>query len=311
MSKGGTGFKKGQKVPFKQIAIHDEEDDSQEEDYIPPKTFDLYSDESQEASGDEDEASGDEDTENQEDALERIKSNLPKESNLSRKRKIKVTQGVNKRRKIKVTKSILKKTAEDRVREFPDNFLSVRNGLLHCRACNLPDISLKKSTIKSHLQGETHKKNVTRRDRSQLTLLDYKRIIVVNESEDATAGSTLPLDVNAYRMTVAHALLKSGTPFSILDADSEFRQLLEDGHSSCPKQACSDLIPSLNKKEHLLTLEELNGATSFSISTDGTINVAEALAMVRNTFKIAMHTTLLFYLSHCSIIIDISYFSGR
>lgn len=192
------------------------------------------------------------------------------------------------------------------MREFPDNFLSIKNGILGCRACNLPDISLKKSSIKSHLEGETHKRNLTRKDRSQLTLLDYKRIIVGNEIDETAAGNTLPLDVNAYRMTVAHALLKSGTPFAILDAGNEMRQLLEDGHSSCPKQACSDLIPSLNKKEHLLTLEELHGASSFSISTDGTINVAEVLAMVRNTFKISMLTTHLFYLLHRSIILPMS-----
>lgn len=136
MSKGGTGYRKGQKVPFKQIEIFDEESDSQEEDYIPSKTVDLYSDES------DDEDSDDEVTESQNDALERIKANLPEESKLSRKRKVKVSQGINKRRKVKVTKSILKKTAEDRLREFPDNFLSIKNGILGCRACNLPDISL-------------------------------------------------------------------------------------------------------------------------------------------------------------------------
>ena len=82
-------------------------------------------------------------------------------------------------------------------------------------------------------------------------------------------------------MSVAHGLLKSGTPFTILDSGSEMRNLLEDGHATCPKQACSDLIPLLLKKEESQTISELDEASAFSISSDGTINVAEALAVVR------------------------------
>ena len=111
-------------------------------------------------------------------------------------------------------------------------------------------------------------------------MLTYKKMVKINESEVLAAGATLSLDVNAYRMTVAHALLKSGTPFTVLDNGSEIRQLFEDNHGTCPKQACSDLIPLLHKKEQMETLRELNAATAFSISSDGTINVAEALAMI-------------------------------
>lgn len=85
-------------------------------------------------------------------------------------------------------------------------------------------------------------------------------------------------------MSVSHALLKSGTPFTILDNGSEIRDLLEDGHSKCPKQACSDMIPLLYKKEYAEIVKELNEVKSFSISSDGTINVAEALAVVRTHF---------------------------
>lgn len=59
------------------------------------------------------------------------------------------------------------------------------------------------------------------------------------------------------------------------------RQLLKNGHAMCPKQACSDLILLLHEKEQSETIRELDEATAFSISSDGTINVAEALAVVR------------------------------
>jgi hypothetical protein len=84
---------------------------------------------------------------------------------------------------------------------------------------------LRKSTIENHISGESNEKNILKRDRSQVTLLDYRRLAVTNEREVCAAGSTLPLDVNAYMMTVKHALLKTGTPFTVLDKDSEIRDL--------------------------------------------------------------------------------------
>jgi hypothetical protein len=110
------------------------------------------------------------------------------------------------------------------------------------------DLALKHSSVASHVKADTHKANMRKRDKNQLTLSSYKKIVVINEREESAAGATLPVDVNAYRMSVAHSLLKSGTPFTLLDSGSEIRQLLEDGHATCPKQACIDLIPPSQKR---------------------------------------------------------------
>jgi hypothetical protein len=56
----------------------------------------------------------------------------------------------------------------------------------------------------------------------------------------------------------------------IYSYDSEMRQLLEDGHTTVPKQATSDMIPILNEKEKNSTINELNAARKFSLCTDGT-----------------------------------------
>ena len=259
--------------------IAEEENDSAEEDYVPPRN---YEEDSTDFSDDEDS-----DGESKcNDDIERIRDNAPERSKLNRKRKIKTTEGINQRKKTKVSSNKKMKTALDRVNEFPNNCLTSVNLKLACRACNVPDIALKKSTIKNHINGESHRKNLAKKDRSQVTMLHYRQIVVTNEREESSAGSTLPLDVNAYRMAVAHALLKTGTPFAILDVGSEIRDLFEDCHSTCPKQACSDFIPLLNKNELSKTIEELNEAKAFSICTDGTINVAEAFGMV--SFRIIL-----------------------
>ena len=205
---------------------------------------------------------------------------MPEKSKLDRPRKIKTSAGKYGRKRAKVATNKSAIGPHERLKEFPDNGLSVVNGKLSCRACSILDLPLKKSSIQSHLSGELHKRNMSKRDKSPVTMLSYKILVENNQVEVKAAGATLALDVNAYRMTVAHALLKSGTPFTILDSGSEVRQLFEDNHSTCPKQACSDLIPLLHKKEQLETLKELEEATAFSISSDGTINVAEALAMI-------------------------------
>ena len=93
-------------------------------------------------------------------------------------------------------------------------------------------------------------------------MLSYKALVAENETEEKAAGATLPLNVNAYRMSVAHALLKTGMPFTMLDSGCEIRLLLEDYHAICPKQACSNMIPLLRKKEHVETISELNEAAA-------------------------------------------------
>ena len=156
-----------------------------------------------------------------------------------------MSKGVYERKKITKKKGKKAKTAYDGIKDFPDDMLTVLDGILTCRACN-SEVSLKSLVIKLHINGETHKRNVVNRDKSQLTLLDYRKMVVVNERMENATGATIALDVSAYRMSVCHALLKSATP----DTGSEIRNLLEDGQTKCPKQACSDMIPLLQKKEY-------------------------------------------------------------
>jgi hypothetical protein len=138
------------------------------------------------------------------DDLENALENVPKKSKLDRKRKFKTSAGKyeRKRKKAKVATSKKAKGPHDRLVEFPDNGLSVVNGKLSCRACSFLDMPLKKSSIQSHLSGELHKRNMIKRDTSQVTMLSYKKMVKINESEIQAVGATLSLDVNAYRMTV-------------------------------------------------------------------------------------------------------------
>lgn len=253
-------------------------DSEYEAEYVPPRN---YLDDGDDDSSDDESADSGSDVEHKKDTiLTEINQSLPEESHLSRKRKVKASQGIYKRAGVKKASSNKRaRSAYDRVRVFPDDQLSVMGGKLICRVCCVQDLSLKISSLKAHVKTESHKKNLERREKNQLTLLSYKKIVQTSETEDFAAGATLSLDTNAYRMAVCHTILRPGEPFTVLDTGSKIRELL-DGHAKLQKQSCTDLIPALNKREHFEVLRELNEVDAFSICSDGTINVAEALAVV-------------------------------
>lgn len=151
--------------------------------------------------------------------------------------------------------------------------------LLFCVACDT-ELQIKGHTIKTHLKSKAHRDKVATKSKNAKALVDYSGAIKRREKEHNTAGSTIPLNTLAYRMRVTHALLKHGLCFSILDHGSEVRELFEDGHCTMNKDSCSSFIPALNDLEASKTMDEIKGAHGFSICSDGTMNVAECLAIV-------------------------------
>ena len=226
--------RKGAKVVFKHIDIctSEEERSEDEDDFVPKRNFDIdSSDDSSDESAESGKQSDDE------EKLQRINENLPLKSKLDRKRNVKTSKGVYKWSTKQTTRSCAK-SVYNRAKEFAASGLTIFGGKLCCRACSMQEISLKSSSIKSHIGGERHEEIVRRRDKSQLTQLSYKAIVLNNETEEFAAEDTLPLDKKSYRMSVTHAFLNTGTPFTLLNSGYEMRQLIEDSHASCPKNEC-------------------------------------------------------------------------
>ena len=113
---------------------------------------------------------------------------------------------------------------------------------LVCMICNTK-LSLKYSTIKEHLNSKSHIGNIQLKDKNQQTLVIYAAAIQKRESTVSTAGLTLPLDTLAYWMKVTYALLRTGTPFTVLDFKNPVRDLFEDLHCTLPKDSCASFIP--------------------------------------------------------------------
>ena len=115
---------------FKQIAIAGSDDDESEEEYIPPKNFEKDSDDN----GDSTESS--EEDGDSDDACEELRAHIPEPSKLSRERKIKTSGGKYKRKATKVATNKMSKGPTERLREFPDNGLTVINGKLGCQSAS-------------------------------------------------------------------------------------------------------------------------------------------------------------------------------
>ena len=80
--------------------------------------------------------------------IDRLK--CPPRSDLSRKRKVEKSSKANKKHKGEVTnRSDPVSVFPARVKEFPGEYLAVRNEILFCTACR-EELALKKSTIKTH-----------------------------------------------------------------------------------------------------------------------------------------------------------------
>ena len=163
--------RKGKQKVFKQIEILGSDDDNSEdeEDYVPPKNYEKDFDDS------EDDTSGSEEDEQR--ILDEIRNDVPEVSKLSRKRKARVSTGAYARKQIKKFDNRRIKSPQDRVLQFPNDCLSVVNGKLACRACCIFDLALKHSSIRSHCGTDIHKTNILKRDKNQLTLLSYGKIV--------------------------------------------------------------------------------------------------------------------------------------
>ena len=139
-------------------------------------------------------------------------------------------------------------TAHSRVKEFPNEYLIVRNNKLFCSACR-EEIALKKSTITNHISsGEKHKKAKEASEKRQAREQNIAKLLKVYDQEVHPKGSTsVSMDARVYRVRVVEQFLKSGIPMSKIDS---LRSLLEEGsHRLTHSSHLSEYIPVIHSEE--------------------------------------------------------------
>ena len=208
--------------------------------------------------------------------LETLKSPTP--SSLARKRTVSVNPPPKGKRACRgaVTASNPKSVSPtQRVKENPDESLTVSNGRLFSRACR-EELSLKSSSVKSHLRSTKHQERKTKRHSIELQERDIAIALATYSKEVHNKGESLPLDMQVYRVKVVSAFLRAGVPLSKVDL---FRDILEENaFRLCDRRHMSDLIPFLLSQEQA-RIKEIEGQ-HLAIIFDGTTRLGEALAIV-------------------------------
>ena len=165
-----------------------------------------------------------------------------------------------------------------RVAEFPDNSLAVDNFKLYCKAC-LSELSLRKTTIATHVSSEAHKKALTT---FVSTLSDDEQIGMLLsqyfEKNPQSEMRTVRKDVHVYRWRVTESFMYAGVPMGKID---QLRHLLErEGHALTGSNHMAELyIPQIEEREIKCVVAELLGQY-FSVTFDGTTRLGEAINIV-------------------------------
>ena len=210
--------------------------------------------------------------------LDKLKA--PTKSDLARKRKVEKPKPTAeaKKRKSTVPNQTDPKTVTpaQRIRDFPNECLEIKNNKLFCVACR-EVLSLKKSTVKNHITGDKHKNAKEKLSKKTARERDIVESLRAYDKSVEPAGTSVSMEQRVHRMKVVEEFLKAGIPLMKVDS---LRSLLEEGtykltHSS----HLSDYIPVIHGEEKKRIRSEIDGQ-KVSVIFDGTTRLGEALAIV-------------------------------
>lgn len=176
-----------------------------------------------------------------------------------------------------------RRSTHDRIKQFPDEYLSESSGKLYCTACNLT-ISIKHSIVKAHVSSQRHLLGKERKKQAKLhqqaITASWKKFSSESASDLAGSGlsQAVPEDVIVRRANVVEAFLKAGIPLSKVDY---LRPLLEAGYGRLTYSThMAQLIPFLLSKEVDELRKEISGAAHVAVVFDGSSRLGEALAVI-------------------------------
>lgn len=144
-----------------------------------------------------------------------------------------------------------------RLKEFPNEELSVSDdGKLVCQACR-ETLSVKKSTLSSHLKSTKHVE-------SKAQFIETKQpqemsIVTAIKKHDESKGQALPRpdDMMVYQIKVLKAFLKAGVPVSKLE---HLKNILEESAAQLTQHTYMlDLLPFILEEEKAQVKEEIEG----------------------------------------------------
>ena len=108
---------------------------------------------------------------------------------------------------------ILKVSAADRVKQFPNEHFNVSSGKLFCLACR-EELSTKKSILELHIKAAKHVKGKEALISKQTSELSIVEALKRYDKSAHPVGETLP---DSTRVKLVSEFLKAGIPLSKID----------------------------------------------------------------------------------------------
>jgi hypothetical protein len=166
------------------------------------------------------------------------------------------------------------------LKEFPNHHFAVIDRKLRCDACSeeLFKLSMKKSSIKKHIESRKHKNGLSDIRKNKSHNQTIMACLQRRDKRENTPGSTLPADMRLFRFEVVESFLNGGIPLAKTDS---LRPVLEKhGHRLTSSSHLALLIPAVLEKEKDKLQEELKDVKEASVIFDGTARLGEALVIV-------------------------------
>lgn len=207
------------------------------------------------------------------------KLKAPRLSDLSRKRRVKINRvpPTGKwRSKPRGTNDPKSVSPIQRVREHPDEHLSVSASKLFCNCCR-EELSLKSSSVKNHVKSDKHNIGKLRLKEKQAKERDIATALIAHNQDSHPQGETLPMNQQVYRVKVLRTFLKAGVPMNKMD---HFRDILEEAAVRLTDRShLMNLLPFILDEERN-RLKTAISDENVSFIFDGTTRIGEALAII-------------------------------
>ena len=166
-------------------------------------------------------------------------------------------------------------TPSQRVKEFPNENLTVSNKRLFCNACR-EEVGLKSTVVRNHVRSNKHEMGKNRLARKDAVERDIAQAYRAAETEHPS-GETLPEDQQVYRVRVVRVFLRTAKPLYKL---SYFRCLLEENALRlADRRQMADLIPFVFSQEQESIKKGISNKY-LSVIFDGTTRLGEAMTIV-------------------------------
>jgi hAT family protein len=183
------------------------------------------------------------------------------------------------------TKNPSNKYIENRLSEFPNQSLDIKDQKLYCQACSKIFNLWKKFIVRQHIKCPTHTDKLQMWLQKKIEETETHPLLQDFEQKHNLQGiKSVPLETKMYRQTVCEVLLESQIPLAKLDRPA-FRNLLQENRYDIGgRQGVMEYVDFIMKKEEMKIKAEIKDR-DIGVIFDGAMRFTEAIVFILRYVK--------------------------